>query len=51
MFIFVVQTLLNKWNEICIKQLAGREHFFVVSKNIHESFILFSHVTLFSNRQ
>jgi hypothetical protein len=26
MFIFVVQTLQNKWNEICIKQLAGRKH-------------------------
>jgi hypothetical protein len=23
MFIFVVQTLQNKWNEICMKQLAG----------------------------
>jgi hypothetical protein len=26
MFIFVVQTLQNKWNEICMKQLAGGKH-------------------------
>jgi hypothetical protein len=26
MFIFVVQTLQNKWNEIYMKQLAGGKH-------------------------
>jgi hypothetical protein len=26
MFIFIVQTLQNKWNEICMKQLAGGKH-------------------------
>jgi hypothetical protein len=26
MFIFVIQTLQNKWNEICMKQLAGGKH-------------------------
>jgi hypothetical protein len=26
MFIFVVQTLQNKWNEICMKQLASGKH-------------------------
>jgi hypothetical protein len=26
MFKFVVQTLQNKWNEICMKQLAGEKH-------------------------
>jgi hypothetical protein len=26
MFIFVVQTLQNKWNKICMKQLAGGKH-------------------------
>jgi hypothetical protein len=26
MFIFVVPTLQNKWNEICMKQLAGGKH-------------------------
>jgi hypothetical protein len=26
MFIFVVHTLQNKWNEICMKQLAGGKH-------------------------
>jgi hypothetical protein len=26
MFIFVIQTLQKKWNEICMKQLAGGKH-------------------------
>jgi hypothetical protein len=26
MFIFVVQTLQKKWNEICMEQLAGGKH-------------------------
>jgi hypothetical protein len=26
MLIFVVQTLQNKWNEICMKQLASGKH-------------------------
>jgi hypothetical protein len=26
MFIFVVQTLQNKWNKICMKQLASGKH-------------------------
>jgi hypothetical protein len=26
MFIFIVQTLQKKWNEIRMKQLAGRKH-------------------------
>jgi hypothetical protein len=50
MFIFVVQTLQNKWNEIRMKQLAGGKHmendcftrtlkFEMNIKNICESFI------------
>jgi hypothetical protein len=26
MLIFVIQTLQKKWNEICMKQLAGGKH-------------------------
>jgi hypothetical protein len=26
MFILVIQTLQKKWNEICMKQLAGEKH-------------------------
>jgi hypothetical protein len=26
MFIFITQTLQNKWNEICKKQVAGGKH-------------------------